>query len=66
MAPFLLFFGALSLTPRWAMFSTLVCLSLPLMLNLQARPAFDFVTFFNGNVASIMGALAATAPSPPS
>lgn len=60
MAPFLLFFGCLVLTPKWGTFSILACLNLPLMLLLQPQPTFDFAQFLNGNISSIFGVIVAT------
>ena len=60
-APMLLFFGALLPTPSWGRIGNIMCVFGTLSMGVQARLNLDLVDFVNGNIATLVGAMVATA-----
>ena len=57
----LLFFGALLPTPSWGRIGNIMCVFGTLSMGVQARLNLDLVDFVNGNIATLVGAMVATA-----
>lgn len=58
-APFLLVFGALMATPKWGPLGFLMCVNVPLATMLDSRLSVDLAAYVNGNVAGLIGMMAA-------